>query len=83
MIRYYKRSSNGYLCKKKITNRPIAASGIFMIWVIVEKDKESVVVHGPFYSQYGASVYKTKLESFSPAPNYKIQYLIPEKNLRR
>jgi hypothetical protein len=54
-----------------------------MIWVIVEKDNESVVVHGPFYSQYGASVYKTKLESFSPAPNYKIQYLIPEKNLRR
>lgn len=52
-----------------------------MIWVIVEQDTESMIVHGPFYSQYGASVYKIKLESFSPAPNYQIKYLIPEKKL--
>lgn len=52
-----------------------------MVYVVIEKHSESIVLHGPFQSEYGARVYRAKLERFSPASNYEIQYLIPEKNI--
>ena len=70
-----------YLCKKKITNRPTATSWYFMIYVVIEKDNDNILLHGPFVTDYAAHVYKRKLESFAPTKNYEIQYLVPEKNL--
>lgn len=52
-----------------------------MVYVVIEKHSESIVLHGPFHTEYAARVYRTKLEHFSPASNYEIQYLISEKNI--
>lgn len=52
-----------------------------MVYVVIEKHRESIVLHGPFHTDYAARVYKTRLQCYSPASNYEIQYLIPEKNI--
>lgn len=52
-----------------------------MIYVVIEREHQDIVLHGPFVTDYAARVYKTKLESFAPNKYYEIKYLIPEKNL--
>ena len=54
-----------------------------MILVVIQKNTDDIVLHGPFHAMAGAASYKRRLETVYPEYTYEIQYLIPEKNLSK
>jgi len=65
------------------TYMPLVTRGISMIHVVVEFAfyGTQTIVHGPFYSEYGALWYKRRLERYRPESTYLLNYLVPEQNI--
>lgn len=52
-----------------------------MQYVVVQRDNDDLIVHGPFHTEQTAQWYTRRLEYSYPDSRYEIHHITPERNL--